>query len=47
MLDRYRLWNAVERAEKRKDVQLARYIELALPHELTVVGISAVILGIL
>jgi ATP-dependent exoDNAse (exonuclease V) alpha subunit len=35
ILDRARLWNAVERAEKRKDAQLAREIELALPHELT------------
>lgn len=29
------LWNAVEKAEKAKDAQLAREIELALPHELT------------
>jgi ATP-dependent exoDNAse (exonuclease V) alpha subunit len=35
ILDRARLWNAVERTEKRKDAQLAREIELALPHELT------------
>lgn len=35
MRDREQLWNAVERAEKRKDAQLAREIELALPHELT------------
>lgn len=35
MHDRVRLWNAVEAAEKRKDAQLARDIELALPHELT------------
>lgn len=33
--DRARLWNAVEAGEKRKDAQLARDIELALPHELT------------
>lgn len=32
--DRARLWNRVEAAEKRKDAQLAREIELALPHEL-------------
>lgn len=32
--DRERLWNAVERAEVRKDAQLAREIELALPVEL-------------
>ncbi len=35
MLDRARLWNAVETAEKRKDAQLAREIQLSLPHELT------------
>jgi len=35
MCDRGRLWNAVEAAEKRKDAQLARDIELALPHELS------------
>ncbi len=35
MLDRERLWNAVEAAEKRKDAQLAREIEIALPHELS------------
>lgn len=33
--DRVQLWNRVEAAEKRKDAQLAREIELALPHELT------------
>lgn len=32
--DRAALWNAVERIEKRKDAQLARELELALPHEL-------------
>lgn len=32
--DRARLWNAVEAAEKRKDAQLAREIQLSLPHEL-------------
>jgi len=35
MRDRARLWNAVEAGERRKDAQLARDIELALPHELT------------
>ena len=35
MRERARLWNGVEVAEKRKDAQLARDIELALPHELT------------
>lgn len=33
--DRAALWNAVERAEKRMDAQLAREITLGLPHELT------------
>ena len=33
--DRNALWNHAERAEKRKDAQLAREIEIALPHELT------------
>lgn len=35
LADREALWNAVERAEKRIDAQLAREINLALPHELT------------
>lgn len=33
--DRNSLWNAAEQAERRKDAQLAREIEVALPHELT------------
>lgn len=33
-LDRSELWNAVEAAERRKDSQLAREFELALPREL-------------
>lgn len=33
--DRARLWNEVEAAEKRKDAQLAREVELALPRELS------------
>lgn len=33
--DRDQLWNHAERAERRKDAQLAREIEVALPHELT------------
>ncbi len=33
--DRATLWNAVETAEKRKDAQLAREVEFALPRELT------------
>ncbi len=32
--DRERLWNYVESLEKRKDAQLAREINVALPHEL-------------
>ena len=28
------LWNAIEKAEKRKDSQLARSLDIALPHEL-------------
>src|SRR4051794_5652236 len=34
MADRERLWNAVESSEHRKDSQLARELELALPREL-------------
>jgi len=33
--DRNQLWNQAERAERRKDAQLAREIEVSLPHELT------------
>ncbi len=33
--DRERLWNAVEAGELRKDAQLAREIEFAIPRELT------------
>ena len=32
--ERERLWNAVETAEKRKDAQLAREVEFAIPREL-------------
>ena len=32
--DRAQLWNAVEAAEKRKDAQLAREVEFAIPREL-------------
>ena len=35
MRDRFQLWNAVEKAEKRQDSQLARSLDIALPHELT------------
>jgi hypothetical protein len=34
--DRTRLWNYAEGIEKRKDAQLAREINIALPHELSV-----------
>jgi ATP-dependent exoDNAse (exonuclease V) alpha subunit len=34
-IDRQLLWNAVEKAEKRKDAQVARDLTIALPHELT------------
>ncbi|MGO9719245.1 MAG: MobA/MobL family protein, partial [Methylocella sp.] len=33
-LDRVILWNEVEAFERRKDAQLAREVELALPREL-------------
>lgn len=33
--DREKLWNAVEASEKRKDAQLAREVEVALPAELS------------
>lgn len=35
MADREKLWNAVEAAENRKDAQLAREFNIALPRELT------------
>lgn len=35
MRDRKQLWNAVEQAEKRRDSQLARSLDIALPHEFT------------
>lgn len=35
MRDRQELWAAVERGERRKDAQLAREINMALPHELS------------
>lgn len=34
LVDRESLWNCVERMETRRDAQLAREINLALPHEL-------------
>lgn len=35
-LDREKLWNEVERVEKRKDSQLAREVEISLPREFSV-----------
>lgn len=35
LADREKLWNTVEAAEKRKDAQLAREVEFALPRELS------------
>ena len=35
LLDRGQLWNAVEKTERRKDANLAREFEIALPQELT------------
>ena len=35
MADREKLWNAVEAVEKRKDAQLSREFQIALPRELT------------
>ncbi len=37
-LDRSKLWNAAEFAEKRKDARVAREFEIALPHELSPEG---------
>ncbi|MGF6178273.1 Ti-type conjugative transfer relaxase TraA [Ensifer sp. 4252] len=34
-LDRSALWNAVEKAENRKDARVAREFEVALPHEMS------------
>jgi hypothetical protein len=34
LADRVKLWNHVERIEKRRDAQLAREINIALPHEI-------------
>jgi Ti-type conjugative transfer relaxase TraA len=35
MKDRKKLWNAIEKLEKRKDAQLAREVQVALPKELS------------
>lgn len=42
-LDRQALWNRVEAAEKRKDAQLAREIELGLPHQLAAAEMAAMV----
>lgn len=41
--DRTQLWNAVEQAEKRKDAQLCREIEVALPRELSLRQMQALV----
>lgn len=43
--DRAALWNAVESAEKRKDAQLCREVQLALPHELSAEQRRALVVG--
>lgn len=43
--DREVLWNAVEAIEKRKDAQVAREVQLALPHELDAAGRAALVRG--
>jgi len=43
MLDRASLWNGVEAAEKRKDAQLAREVEISLPRELDAEGRRALV----
>jgi len=43
--ERQSLWNAVEAREKRKDAQLAREINLALPHELDDAGRRELVRG--
>lgn len=43
LLDRESLWNGVERTEVRRDAQLAREINMALPHELSDEGRLALV----
>lgn len=43
--DRAQLWNRVERKEQRKNSQMAREIELALPNELSIEEARALVLG--
>lgn len=45
MRDRSQLWQAVEAAEKRRDAQLARELQLSLPHELDDQQRRALIVG--
>jgi ATP-dependent exoDNAse (exonuclease V) alpha subunit len=45
MLDRATLWNTVERVEKRRDAQLAREIEVALPRELAAESRAGLVRG--
>lgn len=45
MKDRATLWNAVEAVERRKDAQLAREIQLSLPHELNEAQNHELVLG--
>ncbi len=45
MKDRAKLWNAVEAVERRKDAQLAREIQLSLPHELDAQQNKNLVLG--
>ena len=45
MKDRAQLWNAVEAIETRKNSQLAREIQLSLPHELEPEQRKALVLG--
>lgn len=41
--DRTQLWNHVEQAEKRKDAQLCREVEVALPRELTLAQMQTLV----
>lgn len=43
--DREVLWNAVEAVEKRRDAQVAREVQLALPHELDTAARAALVRG--
>lgn len=43
--DRAKLWNAVECSENRKDAQLARSFDMALPHELSAAQRLALVRG--